>query len=165
MSGGGGGPIGRVVGQINQAEQIGNPGSPGFVPPSQLSQQSAYRPTQATPQMSPFVQQMMMQRQMPQFNPFQQQMMGLPAALMQIQGQLNQPMMRAPMPQYGRPTQMNPLVFRPDMTQAQQSLNRVKPSVYKTDLDTARARIAELEAAQAAAAQQYENSNYLSQQG
>jgi hypothetical protein len=148
MSGGGGGPIGRVIGQINQAEQIGNPGSPGFVPPSQLSQQSAYRPTQAAPQMSPFVQQMMMQRQMPQFNPFQQQMMGLPAALMQMRGQLNQPMMRGPMSQYG--SQGNPLAYRPDMTQANQALNRVKPSVYKTELDNARARIAELERAQTA---------------
>jgi len=148
MSGGGGGPIGRVIGQINQAEQIGNPGSPGFVPPSQLSQQSAYRPTQAAPQMSPFVQQMMMQRQMPQFNPFQQQMMGLPAALMQMRGQLNQPMMRGPMPQYG--SQGNPLAYRPDMTQANQALNRVQPSVYKTELDNARARIAELERAQTA---------------
>jgi hypothetical protein len=101
-------------------------------------------------QISPFVQQMMMQRQMPQFNPFQQQMRGLPAALMQMQGRLNQPMMRGPMPQYQNPA----LGFRPNMQQVQQNLNRVKPSVYKTDLDTARARIAELEAAQAAAAQQ-----------
>jgi hypothetical protein len=30
----------------------------------------------------------------------------------------------------------------------QQNLTRVQPSVYKTDLDAARARIAELEAAQ-----------------
>jgi hypothetical protein len=56
--------------------------------------------------------------------------------------------MRTQMPQYGRSAQMNPLAFRPDITQAQESLSRVKPSVYKTDLDIARARIAELEALQ-----------------
>lgn len=80
---------------------------------------------QMAPQISPFVQQMMMQRQMPQFNPFQQQMRGLPAALMQMQGRLNQPMMRGPMPQYQNPA----LGFRPNMQQVQQNLNRVQPSV------------------------------------
>jgi hypothetical protein len=111
-------------------------GGPGMGPPREMVQQLA--PQQ---QISPFVQQMMMQRQMPQFNPFQQQMRGLPAALMQMQGRLNQPMMRGPMPQYQNPA----LGFRPNMQQVQQNLNRVQPSVYKTDLDNARARIAELE--------------------
>jgi hypothetical protein len=122
---------------------------------------------QQQPMFNPMQQQMMRQQQ-PMFNPMQQQSSGIQAALMQMMARQNQPMMRPQMqqmPQYGRSAQMNPLAFRPDITQAQQSLNRVKPSVYKTDLDTARARIAELEAAQAAAAQQYENSNYLSQQG
>jgi hypothetical protein len=114
-------------------------GGPGMGPPREMVQQLA--PQQ---QISPFVQQMMMQRQMPQFNPFQQQMRGLPAALMQMQGRLNQPMMRGPMPQYQNPA----LGFRPNMQQVQQNLNRVQPSVYKTDLDAAKARIAELEGAQ-----------------
>jgi hypothetical protein len=172
MSGGGGqGVVSRVAGLAGN--QPTNGPVPGYVPPSQLSQGPVNHiapaftgprtggpgmgpppemvqqlaPQQLAPQqMSPFVQQMMMQRQMPQFNPFQQQMMGLPAALMQMQGRLNQPMMRGPMPQYGRLAQMNPLAFRPDMTQANQSLSRVRPSVYKTDLDAARARVAELEA-------------------
>lgn len=140
MAGGGGSPISRVIGQINQAEQIGNPGSPGFVSPSQLSQQSAYRPTQAAPQISPFAQQMMMRSMAPQ------PMMGLPAALMQIQGRMNQPVMRGPMPMYQSPA----LGFRPNMAPAMEALNRVQPSVYKTELDNARARIAELEGAQTA---------------
>jgi hypothetical protein len=91
----------------------------------------------AAPQMSPLAQQMMQRSMAPQ------PIMGLPAALMQMRGQLNQPMMRAPMPQYG--TQGNPLGYRPNMAPAMEALNRVKPSVYKTDLDAARARIAELE--------------------
>jgi hypothetical protein len=141
----GGGPVGSAMAQINAANSSGS--TPSHIAPSELSRAPVYQPTQSAPQqISPFVQQMMMQRQMPQFNPFQQQMMGLPAALMQMQGRLNQPMMRGPMPQYGRLAQMNPLAFRPDMTQANQSLNRVRPSVYKTDLDAARARVAELEA-------------------
>jgi hypothetical protein len=151
MSGGGGSPIARVIGQINQAEQIGRSGVPGYIAPSQLTQTPVYQPTQMAPQISPFAQQMM-QRSMPA-----QPIMGLPAALMQMQGRINQPMMRAPMPQYGRPAQMNPLAFRPDMTQANQALNRVQPSVYKTDLDAARARIAELEAADAARVAQQNN--------
>ena len=58
--------------------------------------------------------------------------------------------MNALVPQYG--TQGNPLAYRPDMTQAREALERVKPSVYKTDLANAQARIAELEAQQEAAA-------------
>ena len=105
-------------------------------------------PQQLAPQqgfMSPLMQQQMM-RQRSMFNPMQQGS-GLQAALMQMLSRQNQPMMRPQMrqmPQYRSPA----LGFRPNMTQAQQSLNRVQPSVYKTDLDTARARIAELEAAQ-----------------
>lgn len=53
-----------------------------------------------------------------------------------------QPQMQMPM--YRSPA----LNYRPNMQQAQQNLRRVKPSVYKSDLDAARQRIAELEAAQ-----------------
>jgi len=124
MSGGGGdgGPIARIMRQMDSANRPGG-SVPGYVAPSQLAQTRVYQPTQAAApqQMSPFVQQMMMQRQTPQFNPFQQQMMGLPAALMQMQGQLNQPMMRNSMPIYQNPA----LGFRPNMQNAQQALGRV----------------------------------------
>jgi hypothetical protein len=129
---------------INQAEQIGNPGSPGYIPPSALSQgprtggpgigPSNYM----APQMSPLTQQMMQRPMMPQ------PMSGLPAALLQMQGRFNSPMMRGPMPTYQNPA----LAYRPNMAPAMEALNRVQPSVYKTDLDAARARIAELEKTQ-----------------
>jgi hypothetical protein len=92
------------------------------------------------------IQQMMMRQQQPMFNPMQQQSSGLQAAMMQMMGRQNQPVMRAPMPQYGRSAQMNPLAFRPNITQAQESLSRVKPSVQKQEQDAQAARIAELEA-------------------
>lgn len=136
MAGGGGsgmfGPNSPLFGRNqSQAGPV-----PGYVSPSQLSQASVYQPTQAAPQISPFAQQMMMRSMAPQ------PIMGLPAALMQMQGRLNQPMMRAPMPMYQNPA----LGFRPNMAPAMEALNRVQPSVYRTDLDTARARVAELEA-------------------
>jgi hypothetical protein len=127
----GGNPMASAIAQINaansQGESIGP--TPGYVSPSQLGQQNTgYQPTTETaPQVSPFVQQMMMQRQMPQFNPYQQPIMGLPALLMQLQmqGRLNQPMMRSPMPIYQNPA----LAYRPDMSSITANLNRVVPSV------------------------------------
>jgi len=137
---GGGSPIARALGQINQAESMGRP---GYVPPSALSQGPvAQSPAQIAPQMSPFAQQMMQRSMAPQ------PIMGLPAALMQMQGQLNRPAMRGPMPQYG--TQGNPLAYRPNMAPAMEALNRVRPSVYKTELDAARERLAQYEAAEQA---------------
>lgn len=66
--------------------------------------------------------------------------------------------MQSEMPQTGLPGLMqsqNPaqfrspaLNYRPNIQAVQQNLSRVQPSVYKTDLDNARARIAELEAAE-----------------
>lgn len=53
-----------------------------------------------------------------------------------------------------RPQMMAPrfsapaLAYRPNIQAVQQNLARVKPSVYKTDLDAARERIAELEGSQ-----------------
>lgn len=157
MSGGGG-----VIGQslVNMGTRMGGtaprPSSPGYVAPSQLSQAPVYQPTQSAPQMSPFVQQMMMQRQMPQFNPFQQQMMGLPAALMQMQGRLNQPMMRGQMPMYQNPA----LGFRPNMQNAQQSLRNVAPSVAE------QRRLQGIEDARRAAeeAARQDNNVYISQE-
>ena len=155
MAGGGGSPIGRVLSQINRAEQIGNPGSPGFVAPSQLGQQASYRPNlpQMPQQMSPLTQQIMQRSMAPQ------PVMGLPAALMQMQGRLNQPVMRGPMPTYQNPA----LAFRPNMAPAMEALNRVQPSVYKTELDAARERLAQYEAAEQA--RQQDNNYWMYNQG
>jgi len=156
MAGGGANSlIGRAF--LQQSGMLGNSGVPSYVPPSQLATQkpsSGINPmispmptmrdnfvqpvSPAAPQMSPFAQQMMQRSMAPQ------PIMGLPAALMQMQGQLNRPAMRGPMPQYG--TQGNPLAYRPNMAPAMEALNRVRPSVYKTELDNARARIAQYEA-------------------
>ena len=167
MSGGSGG-FGQAL--VNSGMRMGGQapaqaGASYSAPPESNPYQSAFNSQQAPQQqraMSPLVQQQMMrqqqmfnpiqqmmmrQQQQPMFNPMQQQSSGLQAAMMQMMGRQNQPMMRPQMqqmPQYRSPA----LGFRPNMTQAQQSLNRVQPSVFKTDLDTARARIAELEAAQ-----------------
>jgi hypothetical protein len=101
--------------------------------------------------------------QQPRFNPFQQQQtpeslyaanMGLPpppqrgisglqslySNMMNQQQQMQQPMQR--MPRF----QSQALQYRPDMTQAQAALSRVKPSVQKQNQDAQAARIAELEA-------------------
>jgi hypothetical protein len=109
--------------------------------------------TQQAPQVSPIVQQMANRIAM-QNAPFN-------TGLQNLYTQFNAPLLQGsvpraqlmPMPQYGSQPG-NPLAYRPDMSQAQAALSRVKPSVYKTDLDAARARIAELEAAQQAQAQE-----------
>lgn len=135
MSGGGGGLIARTMAQVNDASRPGG-SVPGYVAPSQLAQGSrpvnhiAPSPQPAPQQISPFVQQMMMQRQMPQFNPYQQQMMDLPGLLMQMQGRLNQPMMRGPMPMYQNPA----LGFRPNIDSARQNLNRVASPVTREQM-------------------------------
>lgn len=104
-------------------------GVPGYQAPSALAQQAEGRPAvtsyQPTIQMSPLAQQMM-QRSMN---------VGLPALLAQQRPQMALPVYRPPA-----------LAYRPNLAAAQQNLSRVRPSVYKTDLDAARARVAELEA-------------------
>lgn len=70
-----------------------------------------------------------------------QQMSGLQGLFNSMMGQMRGGMSRSPMPQYQNPA----LNYRPNMQQVQQNLSRVRPSVYKTDLDTARSRIQELE--------------------
>lgn len=181
MSGGGGG-FGQAM--VNSGMRMGGQapaqGGAGYSAPSESSPyQPAFNSQQAPQQapqqrsVSPLVQQqmmrqqgfnpmqqMMMRQQQPMFNPMQQQSSGLQAAMMQMMARQNQPMMRPQMqqmPQFRNPA----LGFRPDMTNAQQSLNRVQPSVYKTDLDTARARIAEYEAADAARASQDNSYNSM----
>jgi hypothetical protein len=170
MSGGGGGMLGPAMAKI-AGQQQGQGGAQYSAPPAANPYQSAFNSQQAPQQMqqqqramSPLMQQQMMRQQQPMFNPMQQQMMrqqqpmfnpmqqqssGLQAALMQMLARQNQPMMRPQMqqmPQYGRSAQMSPLAFRPDTTQAQESLSRVKPSVQKQEQDAQAARIAELEA-------------------
>lgn len=148
MSGGpGGGLISSVAGPMYATNNSGPRGpTPGYMSPSQLSQTPAYKPTQAAPQVSPFVQQMMMQRQMSQFNPYQQQMIGLPALLMQMQGRVNQPMMRGPMPTYQNPA----LAYRPDMQNSQQALGRVVNIAEQRRLQDAERQAAERRAAEEA---------------
>jgi hypothetical protein len=162
---GGGGPMARVASMINQAPaqegvgysapQTANPYQPAF-----SSQQGGIgglpmAAPQPAPQqmqqgaMSPLLQQQMAQQQQ-QFRPQQFQPQGiqqlLNSMMNRFQPQMQQRQMPMPMqaPQFRSPA----LSYRPNMANAQQALTRVKPSVYKTELDTARARIAELEAAQ-----------------
>jgi len=136
----GAGPVNHIAPMPTMTNELVAPafegprtGGPGMGPPADM-----VRPAQPV---SPVVQQMM-QRQMPQFNPYNTGLQSLFNRFM-----MPQPMMRSPMPmpQYGRPGMMNPLAYRPNIQQVQQNLGRVKPSVYKSELDAARARIAELE--------------------
>lgn len=76
---------------------------------------------------SPLVQQQLM-RQQPQQMYSPQQISGLQAAMMQLMGRYNQPMMRSQMPQYSQ-QQRSPLAYRPDISNAQTALNNVAPSV------------------------------------
>jgi hypothetical protein len=100
-----------------------------------------------------------------QFNSFQQQQtpeslyaanMGMPppppqrgiSGLQSLYGNMmnqQQQMQRQPMQRMPR-FQSQALQYRPDMTQAQAALSRVKPSVQKQEQDAQAARIAELEA-------------------
>lgn len=78
---------------------------------------------------SPLVQQQQMRQQQQMYNSYQpQQLSGLQAAMMQLMGQYNQPMMRRQMPQYTQ-QQMSPLAYRPNLSNAQAALNNVVPSV------------------------------------
>lgn len=89
-------------------------------------------------------------------NPAQQvQQAGLQALMANMMAQyqnvpgalaMTQQRPQMPAPRFSAPA----LSYRPDIQSVQQNLSRVKPSVYKTDLDNARARIAELEAAEQA---------------
>lgn len=128
----GGSPIARVVGQINAANR-GTPQGASYTPVEANVYSSPFTSQQAapTPQMSPLAQQMM-QRSMP-VNPYGQ-------GLQSIYSMFNRPQM----PMY----QNSALAYRPDMAAVQQNLSRVRPSVYRSELDAARARIAELEGQQ-----------------
>lgn len=155
MAGGANSLMGRAF--LQQSGMLGNRGVPSYIPPSQLSSQktgagssnispmptmsndllrpAAEQYTAQTPSVSPIVQQMA-QRIQAQNSPFN-------SGLQSLYSQFNTPQpMPVQMPRYQSPA----LAYRPDMQQVQQNLGRVKPSVYKTDLDAARQRIADLEA-------------------
>lgn len=183
MAGGGGAPTqsGQQAGPQAQMGGLGPAQGPQQAAPQQAMQPQAMQP-QAQQRMSPqvaqqqFAQQRMMQQmqqqQMPQQYraqlpqqfmqqvPQQQGIQQLLASMLRQYQPQQQQQYRAPAPQYGMQAQGSPLAYRPDMAQAQQALSRVKPSVYKTDLDTARERIAELEAAESARATQEQSSYY-----
>ena len=119
------------------------PVTPNVYGPAFASQQSAQAP-QAT-SVSPIVQQMAQRIQM-QNSPFNFGLQSLYGA--------NRPAM---MPMYQNPA----LAYRPNIQQVQQNLSRVKPSVYKTELDAARERIAEFEAAEEARRTQEQNNTFM----
>jgi hypothetical protein len=117
----------------------------GDKPPIPASpQQMQQRP------MSPLVQQQMMSRQMGPQN-FQ----GLQGLLSQMMARYQNPqqmMRRAPMPQY-RSSALN---YRPNMTNAQQNLSRVAPSVAEQQ------RLQAIEDARIAAEQPPQDNSYYS---
>ncbi len=118
------------------------PSTVGIGPPSDL---------RAVPQQMPVVAQQMVRPMAPpnvlQRAGLQALMANMMAQYQNVPGALamtQRPQMQAP--RFSAPA----LAYRPNIQAAQQNLSRVKPSVYKTDLDNARARIAELEAAEQA---------------
>jgi hypothetical protein len=139
------GMLGRAAGegQQNSAQMPSSapsytPATPNVYNPAFSSVQSAQAPARA-----------------PMTGPAQQvQQAGLQALMANMMAQYqNVPGATAmpqqapmPMPQFRSPA----LNYRPNIQAVQQNLSRVRPSVYKTDLDNARARIAELEAAEQA---------------
>jgi hypothetical protein len=146
--GGGALPAGSpgTIGSMAGTSGFGMGGGLPMAAPQQPAPQVAPQP--APQQVSPQVA-MMRQQQQQQFRP-QQQMGGLQQLLNQMMNrfQPQQRQQRAPMgmPQF----RSQALQYRPNMTQAQQSLSRVKPSVQKQEQDANIARIAELEAQLAA---------------
>ena len=111
------------------------PVTPNVYNPAFSSVQSGQAPAQQAP-MAPAQQvqqaglQALMANMMAQYQ-------NVPGALAMTQ---QRPQM--PAPRFSAPA----LSYRPNIQAVQQNLSRVKPSVYKTELDNARARIAELEA-------------------
>jgi hypothetical protein len=119
-----------------------NPYAPAF---------SSTQTLQGQPVMSPFARQMAQQ-----YTPIQSA--GIAAMMSALTNQ--QPQQQsgiAGLPAY-RPAALS---YRPDMQAVRQNLSRPVPSVYKTELDAARARIAELEAVNNQPVYTgYEGSNY-----
>lgn len=136
--------LGPATARLTGQQQGQNQGGAGYTP---AQTRSMYNPAFSSQQTAQPVIQGLPQQMAPQ---------GLQGLMSQMMSRYQSPyqmQQRAPMPMNMPQYRNAALSYRPDIAGAQQNLGRVKPSVYKTDLDTARARIAELEA-QAAAAQQ-----------
>lgn len=148
MAGGSGqGVISRLAGMSPQESTMSGRGA-SYTPVEANQYTPAFSSQQSGAQMadSPLLAQLKAQ----QANPLAQ--FGLQAMLSSA--------MQSEMPQAGLPSLMQSqtmpmqyfgqfrspaLGYRPNIQDVQQNLSRVRPSVYKTDLDNARARIAELE--------------------
>jgi hypothetical protein len=171
MAGGANTNIGRAF--LQQSGMLGNSNVPSYIPPSQLSTQksSASPASQIAPMPTMrdnFAQPVSQQTQTPQVSPIVQQMAnriamqntpfnsGLQNLYSQFSGPQMQMPVQMPMPQYQNPA----LSYRPNIQAVQQNLTRVKPSVYKSELDAAKERIAQYEAAEQSRQQEQNNSNY-----
>jgi hypothetical protein len=143
MSGGGGGMLGPAMARFTNQQQGQNQGGAGYTP---AQTRSTYNPAFSSQQTAQPVIQGLPQQMVPQA-PQQQ---GLQNLMSQMMSRYQSPyqMQQRQMPMQALQQQSRALQYRPNMANAQQALTRVKPSVYKTDLDTARARIAELEGLQ-----------------
>ena len=112
-SGSGGGPLSRVLGQVQSQAASTAPAGAAYSPvqqgPVYRPQYDSYQPQARAPQM----------QQMPNYQS------GLQAAMMQIMQQYNRPMMREPTQQGIAPS--NPMAYRP--TVPTDNLRRVAPGV------------------------------------
>lgn len=89
-----------------------------------------------------FQQRLQQQQMQQQFRPQQQ---GIQQLLNQMMMRFQPQMQQRQMPMQAPQQRSQALQYRPNMTQAQQALSRVKPSVQKQEQDAQVARIAELE--------------------
>ena len=143
----GGSPITKALSSMQ-----GQTPSQGVAQYTPAQTRSTYNPAFSSQQTTQPVIQGLPQQMAPQAPQASQSMQGLQGLMSQMMSryqspyQMQQRQMPMPMQVLQQPSQA--LQYRPNMAQAQAALSRVKPSVYKTDLDTARARIAELEASQ-----------------
>lgn len=160
MTGGGGIGFGQQAAQNMGGQPSAQANVQYSAPPASNPYQAAFNSNQQAPQqmrMSPFVQQQMMRQQAPQVS-------GLQAALIQMLGQYNQPMMRPQMqqsmqmPQYQNPA----LAYRPDIAGAQQNLGRVAKSVVLQQKEAAEAELARMQEAEAARMAAEQDQNYYS---
>jgi hypothetical protein len=125
----------------------------GFGQQQMQQQMQQYNPYQQANPYQPQVQQQQYQ------NPYQSQLQSGNANVRNAFGELMNSYANPRRPSAQPPQQRyNPLAYRPNMTQANAALNRVKPSVYKSDLDAAKAKLAEYEAADAARQSEARNS-------
>lgn len=151
MAGGSGGMLGNALiktgigfgGQVPTPARTGaqfTPLTPSVYTPAFSSQQNGQVPN------APIQQMPMAPAQQVQQAGLQALMANMMAQYQNVPGALAMTQQRPqmPAPRFSAPA----LAYRPNIQAVQQNLSRVRPSVYKTDLDNARARIAELEASQ-----------------